>query len=232
MAATDQALAGLRQMIASGTLGPGSRFPTEPDLCDRLGVSRSSLREAVRSLAALGVIESRHGSGTYVSALEPAEIISRFSLSVELVPLGGFLELVEVRRVLESHATALAAARQDEELTTELGGILDRLEVTTEAQEIQRLDAEFHGRICAAGGNPTVTALTEVIRGRGAHYRIFEPGSDFSAIKASSDRGHRAILAAITNRDPAAASAAAAAHIDQTEAWLRELWPDPIVVTP
>ncbi|GAB3942958.1 FadR/GntR family transcriptional regulator [Kribbella albertanoniae] len=227
MAATDTALTGLRQMIASGALGPGAKFPPEPELCDRLGVSRSSLREAVRSLAALGVIESRHGSGTYVSALDPAEIISRFSLSVELIPLEGVLELLEVRRVLEAHATASAAARQDPGLADKLAEILDRLEATTDAHEIQQLDAEFHGAICTAGANPTVTALTAVIRGRGGHYRIFEPGSDFDAIKQTSDRGHRAILSAITLRDPAAAATAASAHIAQTEVWLRALRPTP-----
>lgn len=227
MAATDKALAGLRQMIASGAIGPGEQFPPEPELCDRLGVSRSSLREAARSLAALGVIESRHGSGTYVSALDPAEIISRFSLSVELIPLEGVLQLMEVRRVLESHATAAAAARQDPELEAYLGEILDQLEATTDAAEIQALDAEFHGAICKAGGNPTVTALTGVIRGRGGHYRIFEPGDEFNAIKQTSDRGHRAILAAIATRDPAAAATAASAHIAQTELWLRALRPEP-----
>jgi GntR family transcriptional repressor for pyruvate dehydrogenase complex len=227
MAATDKALAGLRQMIASGALGPGEKFPPEPELCDRLGVSRSSLREAARSLAALGVIESRHGSGTYVSALDPAEIISRFSLSVELIPLEGVLELLEVRRVLEAHATAAAAARQDVELEKTLADILDRLEATTDAGQIQALDAEFHNLICTAGGNPTVTALTGVIRGRGGHYRIFEPGADFDAIKQTSDRGHRAILAAIAGRDPSAAATAASAHIAQTELWLRALRPVP-----
>jgi GntR family transcriptional repressor for pyruvate dehydrogenase complex len=232
MAATDKALAGLRRMIASGTLGPGEKFPPEPELCDRLGVSRSSLREAARSLAALGVIESRHGSGTYVSALDPAEIISRFSLSVELIPLEGVLQLLEVRRVLESHATASAAARQDPELAAMLGDILDRLEATTDAAEIQALDAEFHDAICRAGGNPTVTALTSVIRGRGGHYRIFEPGNDFQAIKQASDGGHRAILAAIALRDPAAATTAASAHIAQTEVWLRALRPTPKVTLP
>jgi DNA-binding FadR family transcriptional regulator len=232
MAATDKALAGLRQMIASGTLGPGEKFPPEPELCDHLGVSRSSLREAARSLAALGVIESRHGSGTYVSALDPAEIISRFSLSVELIPLEGVLELLEVRRVLEAHATASAAARQDPDLQVRLGEILDRLESTTDAAEIQRLDAEFHGAICTAGGNPTVTALTGVIRGRGGHYRIFEPGAEFEVIKQTSDRGHRAILAAISQRDPAAAATAASSHIAQTELWLRALRPQPKVALP
>jgi len=232
MAATDKALAGLRQMIASGELGPGAKFPPEPELCDHLGVSRSSLREAARSLAALGVIESRHGSGTYVSALDPAEIISRFSLSVELIPLEGVLQLMEVRRVLEAHATAAAAARQDPDLETLLGEILDRLEATSDATEIQQLDAEFHGAICTAGGNPTVTALTGVIRGRGGHYRIFEPGAEFDAIKQTSDRGHRAILSAIARRDPAAAATAASAHIAQTELWLRALRPEPQVDPP
>jgi GntR family transcriptional regulator, transcriptional repressor for pyruvate dehydrogenase complex len=227
VAATDKALAGLRQMIASGALGPGAKFPPEPELCDHLGVSRSSLREAARSLAALGVIESRHGSGTYVSALHPAEIISRFSLSVELIPLEGVLELLEVRRVLEAHATAAAAARQDPQLELRLSDILDRLEATTGAAEIQQLDAEFHGAICTAGGNPTVTALTGVIRSRGGHYRIFAPGEDFVAIKQTSDRGHRAILSAIVTRDPAAAATAASAHIAQTELWLRALRPEP-----
>src|ERR1044072_6164022 len=85
MAATDRALTGLRQMIASGELGPGAKFPPEPELCDHLGVSRSSLREATRSLAALGVIESRHGSGTYVSALAPAARNRPASLSVVAV---------------------------------------------------------------------------------------------------------------------------------------------------
>lgn len=232
MAATDRALAGLRQMIASGTLGPGEKFPPEPELCQRLGVSRSSLREAVRSLAALGVIESRHGSGTYVSALDPAEIISRFSLSVELIPLEGVLQLLEIRRVLESHASASAAARQDPGLEGRLEEILERLEASTEAAEIQALDAQFHGIICTAGGNPTVTALTGVIRGRGGHYRIFEPGDEFDAIKQASDRGHRAILAAISHRDPAAAATAASAHIAQTELWLRALRPEPKVAIP
>jgi GntR family transcriptional repressor for pyruvate dehydrogenase complex len=230
MAATDRALAGLRQMIASGELGPGARFPPEPELCERLGVSRSSLREAVRSMGALGVIESRHGSGTYVSSLDPATIVGGFSLTVDLVPLEGLLELFEVRRVLECHASALAAARAPDELIPKLTAILDELETTTDPDQIHELDSQFHGLIVAAGGNPTVTAFTEVIRGRGRHYRIFEPGQEFAAIKASSDRGHRSILAALAGRDPAAAAAATSEHITQTEHWLRTLRPEPTVV--
>ena len=71
-----------------------------------------------------------------------------------------------------------------------------------------------------------------MIRGRGGHYRIFEPGADFDAIKQTSDRGHRAILSAIARRDPAAAATAASAHIAQTELWLRALRPEPQVDLP
>src|SRR5665647_28374 len=110
MTAMNTALTGLRHMIASGELGPGQKFPTEPELCERLGVSRSSLREAVRTLGALGVIKSRHGLGTYVSSLDPAEIVESFSLTIDLLPLEGLLQLLEMRRVLEGYAAACAAA--------------------------------------------------------------------------------------------------------------------------
>ena len=223
----EQVVDQLLERIHGGEFAPSQRLPTERELGEMFGVSRGVIREAIKVLNSLGVVESRQGSGTYVSALDPAEIISRFSLSVELIPLEGVLELLEVRRVLESHATASAAARQDSDLQARLSDILDRLESTTDATEIQHLDAEFHNAICTAGGNPTVTALTGVIRGRGGHYRIFEPGADFDAIKQTSDRGHRAILDAISTRDPAAAATAASAHIAQTELWLRALRPVP-----
>src|SRR5262245_36394201 len=107
----DRAFHGLRHMIATGRLGPGERLPPENDLCEELSVSRGSLREAVRMLAALRVIESRHGSGTYVSALRPEDIIGSLSLTVDLLPLTGLLEVYEIRRVLEAHVAAQAAAR-------------------------------------------------------------------------------------------------------------------------
>src|SRR3546814_8112514 len=86
MTAMMTALTGLRQMISSGALAPGQKFPPEAELCRTLDVSRGSLREAVRVLATLGVIEVRHGSGTYVSRLHPADVIRGFSLTVDLLP--------------------------------------------------------------------------------------------------------------------------------------------------
>ena len=75
MSALDTAVHGLRALIAEGTLKPGDRLPSEGELCERLGVSRGSLREGIRMLAALGVLETRHGSGSYVSDLNAGDLI-------------------------------------------------------------------------------------------------------------------------------------------------------------
>ncbi|MGP3536674.1 FadR/GntR family transcriptional regulator [Microbacterium sp. RD1] len=220
------ALAGLRQMIASGALAPGQQFPPEAELCRELDVSRSSLREAVRVLATVGVIEVRHGSGTYVSQLNPADIIRGFSLTVDLLPLEGLLQLFEIRRVLEGNAAAQAAARAPEELVARLSDLCDRMEASSDGDVVAELDDQFHEAICAAAGNATVTSLISVLRSRGRHYRIFDSGPAAPA-KRASDEGHRAIVDALARRDPAAATAAASVHVARTEYWLTRLQPTP-----
>lgn len=226
MGAIDDAFHGLREMIASGELAPGSRMPPEAQLCDRLGVSRGSLREAVRMLGALGVIESRHGSGTYVSPLEAENIIGALRLTVDLMPFDGLLDLYELRRVLEAHASSQAAAHLDEESAELLSGILDELEASEPGEAASDLDARFHEAIARLAENAALTSLLEVFRSRSRSYQLFDL-PDGRRIKAESDRSHREILAALRAHDPAAAAAAAAAHVSQTESWLRELRPEP-----
>lgn len=221
MSAVDTAFHGLRAMIADGDLQAGDRLPSESELCESLGVSRSSLREAIRTLSALGVVETRHGSGTYVGALRASDLISTLSLTVGLLPLESMLELYELRRVLESHAAAQAAARADGEIVAELTRLLEELEGTFDDDEQSELDHRFHMAVARLAGNPALASLTEVLRGRSRSYRIFLT-EDAQEIKRLSDAGHRAILAAIERRDPVSAGAAAAAHVAQTEVWLRK----------
>lgn len=221
MGAVDSALHGLRSLIADGTLRPGDKLPSEGELCEQLGVSRGSLREAIRMLSALGVLDTRHGSGTYVGALRAADVIESLSLTVGLLPLGAILELYELRRALEAHTASLAAARTDAATLTELDEILTELEATTDDDEQSRLDHAFHSRVVELGGNEAFAAMLSVFRSRSRSYRIFST-EDASEIKRLSDAGHRAILRALEARDPVAASAAAAAHVAQTEVWLRK----------
>lgn len=220
MSALDTALHGLRALIADGALRPGDRLPSEGELCERLGVSRGSLREAIRTLAALGVLETRHGSGSYVSELRAADLIGSLSLTVGLLPMAGVLELTELRRVLEPHAAALAAARIDEDTVAALDAVLTEIESTTDFEAQSRLDHEFHMAISSVAGNEALTSLIDVLRSRSRAYRISDP-EDAAELKIHSDAGHRAILRGLEAADPVAASAAASAHVAYTEYWVR-----------
>ncbi|WP_341977258.1 FadR family transcriptional regulator [Microbacterium sp. LTA6] len=224
MTALDTALHGLRALIADGTLRPGDRLPSEGDLCEQLGVSRGSLREAIRMLAALGVLDTRHGSGSYVSELHAADLITVLSLTVGLLPMDGVLELIELRRALESHSAALAAARVNPQIIGELDALLGKIESSSDFDEHSELDHAFHMTIAAMAGNDALTSLVDVLRSRSREFRIADP-VDAAQLKLHSDAGHRAILRGLEARDPVAASAAAAAHVAQTEYWLRQLQP-------
>lgn len=221
MGAMETALHGLRALIADGDLRPGDRLPSEGDLCERLGVSRGPLREAIRTLSALGVIDTRHGSGSYVSELHAADLIKGLGLTVGLLPLDSIIELYELRRALEAHAASLAAARVDSETITRLDALLDQLEAVTDDEELSELDNEFHSAIADVAGNDALATLLDVLRSRSRAYRIFTT-DDAAQIKLLSDAGHRSILRGLEARDPVAASAAAAGHVAQTEFWLRK----------
>ncbi|TFD06512.1 MULTISPECIES: FadR/GntR family transcriptional regulator [unclassified Cryobacterium] len=229
MSAVDIAFHGLRHMIASGRLGAGEKFPPETALLSELGVSRGSLREAVRMLSALGVIESRHGSGTYVSQLRPEEIMGSLALTVDLLPLSGLLDMYELRGVLESHTAAQAAARISPEQTAELFDLVEAMEAAADPEIAPELDAQFHALIDRISGNPTLTVLLGVFRARSRAYQLFAL-PEGAEIRRVSDHGHRTIFNAIVLHDPAAASAAAASHVAQTVEWLR--FYQPAVRTP
>lgn len=228
MSAVETAMQGLRAKIASGELAPGQKCPPEGELATQLGVSRSSLREAIRALSALGVMEARHGSGTYVSSLEPAEILKGFALLVDLFPFDSVLELFEIRRVLESHAAAATAARALPELIAELDSLMEAMEATDNSSDISDLDARFHEAICEASGNTTLAGLLRLFRSRGRHFNIFD-SRDGAQVRELSNKGHRNIVDAIRNQDPAMAATATSGHIAQSEFWLRKFRPTPNV---
>src|SRR3981189_3475865 len=105
---TAEAIEQIRELIASGEGGPGTRLPREADLAKQLGLSRNSLREAVRALALARVLEVRQGDGTYVSSLEPRESREPTLSATHLLRGRTVLELFEVRRMLEPEAAAMA----------------------------------------------------------------------------------------------------------------------------
>src|SRR5258708_22799300 len=133
---TDEAIDKIQGLIVGGGWGPGARLPKESELAAQLGLSRNSLREAVRALSQLRVLEVRQGDGTYVSSLEPDLLLESTGFISHLLLGDGELDLYEVRRILEAAAASLAAARIDDEGRPELGQRLERMRQAEGAEEL------------------------------------------------------------------------------------------------
>ncbi|MFD7457885.1 MULTISPECIES: FadR/GntR family transcriptional regulator [unclassified Streptomyces] len=217
---TQRAIERIKAMIADGTLEPGQRLPAERDLAAGLGISRSSVREAIRALTVLGVLEARHGSGVYVTRLEAGDLLETFGVVADLSRGERLVELLEVRRVLESTATALAAARITPDRLAEVEEHLTAMNATDDPDRILAHDLAFHRAIAEAAGNETMAAILEGLSSRTFRARIWRGYQEEGAI-ARTRREHAAIHRALTARDPEAARTAAAAHVGEVEEWLR-----------
>src|SRR5215213_7529656 len=111
MALTDEAILRIKEMIVNGQLKPGDRLPREPDLAETLGLSRNSLREAVRALALINILDVRQGDGTYVTSLEPNLLLDALTFVVDFHRDDSVLDFLRVRRILEPAAAAMASMR-------------------------------------------------------------------------------------------------------------------------
>lgn len=217
---TQRAIERIKTMIADGVLEPGQRLPTERDLAAQLGMSRSSMREAIRALTVLGVLEARHGSGIYVTALDAGDLLETFGVVADLSRGPRLVELLEVRRVLESTATALAAARITPAQLAVVEEHLAAMAATDDPEVILAHDLAFHRAIAEAAGNETMAAILEGLSSRTFRARVWRGYAEEGAFTRTR-REHAAIHRALKARDPEAARAAAAAHVGEVEEWMR-----------
>lgn len=121
MALTDEAIERIKEMIVNGELRPGDRLPKEIDLAERLGLSRNSLREAVKALSLIRVLDVRQGDGTYVTSLQPEVLLDTVGFVLDFHRDDSVLALLEVRRILEPAATAMAAHHMSDDEIAYLG---------------------------------------------------------------------------------------------------------------
>ncbi|MFD8530278.1 FadR/GntR family transcriptional regulator [Streptosporangium canum] len=220
MAVTDTAIDKIKQMILSGELAPGSRLPKEADLAERLGLSRNSLREAVRALALINVLDVRQGDGTYVTSLEPQLLLDAMSFVVDFHQDDTVLQFFQVRRILEPAATAMAATRMSESEVAELRKILAELPADPSVEQLVANDLEFHQRIAAGSGNAVLCSLIESLSGPTTRARIWRGLTQENALEKTREQ-HAAICDAIASRQPEVARAWATVHIAGVEEWLR-----------
>ncbi|MET1006485.1 MAG: FadR/GntR family transcriptional regulator [Propionibacteriaceae bacterium] len=217
-------LDGINEMITTGALTPGSRLPVEKDLAEQLGVSRSSLREGVRALALMGVLETRQGAGTYVTALDPASLLAPLGVLVNLQRPGNIADVMLVRRILEVEAAARAATRISDAELTAAGDILTQMEQMLSQENIAHdavmdADVDFHRVIAQASGNPTLSAFINGLASRTVRARLWRALQQ-EGVERQTQAEHASILTALTARDPDAARLRMSVHLLNVEQYL------------
>ena len=217
---TEGAIDKIRERIVSGAWGPGDRLPKESELAAELGLSRNSLREAVRALSQLRVLEVRQGDGTYVSSLEPDLLLESTGFISHLLLGDTEIELYEVRRILEAAAAALAAGRIEASEKAELAKILERMQAAKNVEELVEADVAFHAVIAGAAGNAVLSSLLASLATRTMRARLWH-GREADGALDETRAEHTRIYEAILAGDPDLARAAAAAHIASSERWLK-----------
>jgi len=207
---------GIKTMLTTGELKAGDRLPVENDLAAQLGVSRGSLREGVRALAILGVLDTRQGDGTYVTSLDPSVLLSPIGLLADLQTEGSEAHLLDVRRILEAESAARAAQHLTPEALLALGRVLDSVdEMLAEDADLERFietDAAFHRGIAQASGNPALAALIDSLGGQTFRARLWRAINDRGSL-ADTQQEHRAILAELIRGDPERARIRMSVHI-------------------
>jgi len=210
----------IERLISEGSLKPGDKLPSERELAEMFRVSRSSLRDGIRKLELLGLVEARHGEGTIVRDLSADSLVSPIaSMLVRKRQL--VAELLDVRKMLEPPLAGRAATNASADDIVHLADILRRQGEKVRRGELAvEEDSEFHYNIARAARNSVIMKVLDVLMGllRKTRERSLQVGGRLQR----SFAGHRRILRAIERRDAAAAEAAMRRHLEQIEEIIRK----------
>lgn len=202
----------LRRAIMLGTYAPGEKLPPEREHAERLGVSRVTLREAVRVLEGEGLVEVRRGSagGTVVRQgdASPADVRRHLRRRIDTL-----LATQEFRLAIEPLAAARAAQHRTKAVLAELHQTIDDFATADGIGPFRRADSLFHLTLARSAGYPPLARAVE-----DARIAMFEltDAFDFTIVVASSQRAHEAILECVEQRDADGAREAMRAHIEET----------------
>jgi GntR family galactonate operon transcriptional repressor len=212
----------LADRIVVGEFAAGAPLPGEPVLCDRFGVSRITIREAVKALEAMRLVEIRQGAGTTVRAREDWNLLDQTVLAALIAhddDLGILDEIITVRCQLEGAMASRAATRLDKDHRKSLAGLLAEMDTATdEPDRYLDLDVAFHDVIMSASASPLSRAIIATLNSQAF---VSGPyiGKPTTADRKKSNIGHHAIFNALVAGDGDAAGCAMSEHIHQS--WLR-----------
>jgi GntR family transcriptional repressor for pyruvate dehydrogenase complex len=210
----EQIVQQIEDSVLNGSLKPGDQLPAERELAQRLGVSRTAVREAVKALREKGLVEAYSGRGTFITDGTSQAARQSFDLMVKIGQQEGAPYLAELRLILEPGIAALAATRVTDE---DLAGLREAVAVMDRAQKDPaayiEADLDFHLALAEAAANPLILSLIDSIVGllREQRIKIFN-------VEGGPQRGqfhHKRILDAMERRDPELARNEMRAHLEQ-----------------
>jgi DNA-binding FadR family transcriptional regulator len=218
LAIKERVIGQLTRLIEEGALAPGDRLPSERELSEDLQVSRGTIREAVQFLQALGLVEIRHGSGTFVRVATDSSGLREEWRDWTIRHAEQIHDLLEIRKGLESFAAELAASRAGEADVAAMEDALTLMERAVDPPDVPGLvqaDLAFHHALCAAAGNAALSELADglgeqLLRERGAIWNI-------RGRPAKSLVEHREICDAVRGREPRRARRAVIEHLESVE---------------
>ncbi len=209
---TERLVARILSLVTTGELKPGDQLPSERKLAETFEVSRPTLREALRALDVLGVVEVRHGGGVFVSQLEASDLLGPLTFFLTL-RASEVEKLYDARRLIEGEIVALAAARASAADFDALAHLVDRQEAAkTEPAQYRDLDTAFHRKLAELSGNDFLARAAQSLNVLGLEFR--KTASETPNVIATSITDHRAIIVALRAGNAEAARAAMATHMN------------------
>ncbi|KEH97885.1 FadR/GntR family transcriptional regulator [Clostridium massiliodielmoense] len=210
----EQVINQIKDMIQDGTLKKGDKLPSERDLVDKLEVSRTSIREALRVLEIVGIVECKQGEGNFVrtdfndTLLEPLSIM--FMLNDCTLQ-----EIFELRKVIEIETAALAAKKITESQLDDMRSILDTIKTSGDEDEKVKLDTQFHYSIAKASQNFLIVSIINAVSTLMDSFIEDARKNIISNLhKEIIDKQHDKILEALNNHNPGEAADAMRTHLE------------------
>jgi GntR family transcriptional repressor for pyruvate dehydrogenase complex len=219
VALTDDAISQIKAMITSGDLKPGDRLPREADLAGMIGVSRNSLREAVRALSLVRILDVRQGDGTFVSSMSTESLLEAMAFLLEFRRDSGVTQFLEVRRILEPAAAAMAARTMTPEQVVDLRASVHATASASDVADLVRHDLAFHSAIAAGTGNAVLASMVDSVSMPTQRARIWRGLTEENAVARTIEE-HLRIVEAIEAHDADLASARTLVHISGVLEWL------------
>ncbi len=201
----------IKDIVKKGELRSGDKLPSERELCDKLEVSRASIREALKSLQMLGLIESKHGEGNFINENFENSLLEPLSIVFLLLGSKGD-DVLQLRKIIEPETAALAAKNITDEQLMELKDIMEELNNASDGEVSASLDKRFHYKIAQASGNHLISTVMFSMSSLIEKY--IENSNVHNSNKEMVKTNHEEIWRALKAHDADAAAAAIRKHLE------------------